>query len=52
MDIDISEECLANLPEDGIPEEIIHTTRYLSDLKLVHQEHNGYVSAENKDGIW
>lgn len=42
-DITISEERLAELPEDGIPEEITLTTRYSTDVDSLHREGEGYV---------
>jgi len=50
-DINICEECLAQLPEDGIPEEFIHTAHYSSDIESVHQEHEGYMPVESEDGV-
>ena len=38
-DIEISEERLSELPEDGIPEELIIDGKYSADMKAVNREH-------------
>ena len=50
-DIEISEERLSQLPEDGIPEEIILTVKHSADVELVEKEHGGYVPIDDK-GIY
>jgi hypothetical protein len=45
-DIEISEERLQELPENGIPEEITLTAKYSADTYTLIQEHAGYVPDE------
>ncbi len=42
-DITISEERLQALPENGMPNEIISTAKYSTDMESVVREHEGYV---------
>lgn len=42
-DIKISEERLADLPEDGIPEEILLTTRISTDVESLNHEEETYI---------
>ena len=42
-DIEISEERLQELPENGTPQEIILTAKYSSDIFSLEKEHAGYV---------
>ena len=48
-DIEISEERLFELPEDGIPEELIMTAKHSADMEVVEREHEGYVPADLGD---
>ena len=50
-DIEISEERLSQLPEDGIPEEIILTAKHSADVESVEKEHRGYVPIDD-EGIY
>jgi len=50
LDIKISEARLEELPEDGIPQEILSTTRHLDDISLVYREHDGYVPSQEEEG--
>jgi len=50
-DIEISEERLSELPEDGVPEELMMTAKYSSDTKAVEREHDGYVPTDAADDI-
>ena len=45
-DIEISEERLQELPENGIPEEIFLTAKYSADTYSLDKEHAGYVPDE------
>ncbi|OCH88801.1 hypothetical protein OBBRIDRAFT_813456 [Obba rivulosa] len=45
-DIIISEEHLALLPDDDIPQELAGIVRHCSDDAVIEQEHNGYVPSE------
>lgn len=42
-DIMISEERLAELPEDGVPDEIVVTAKHSSDVASLEREREGYV---------
>lgn len=48
-DITISEERLNELPEDGIPEEILLTVKYSSDTNSLNREGEGYVPEEDEN---
>ena len=50
-DIEISEERLLELPEDGVPEELTMTAKYSSDMAAVEREHGGYVPTDAADDI-
>lgn len=50
-DINISEERLSELPEDGIPDEIILTTKHSTDTEAVEREHEGYVPGDAGDDL-
>ena len=50
-DIEISEERLSELPEDGVPEELMMTAKYSSDTKVVEREHDRYVPTDAADDI-
>ena len=50
-DIKISEERLSELPEDGIPDEIILTTKHSTDIEAVEREHEGYVPVDAGDDL-
>lgn len=43
QDIEISQERLDALPENGIPEEIMSNARHSDDIETVREEHAGYV---------
>ncbi|KAJ3568696.1 hypothetical protein NP233_g5549 [Leucocoprinus birnbaumii] len=45
----MSEERLQQLPEDGIPTEIMATARFSTDLDSVMREHETYVPQDNDD---
>ena len=47
-DIKISEDTLAQLPEDGIPQQILETTRFSSDTSALEREQSGYVVADDE----
>lgn len=46
VNLEISEDALALLPEDDIPEEILVTMRQVSDIGVVARESAGYVPPE------
>jgi hypothetical protein len=48
-DIEISEERLLQLPEDGIPDELSMTAKYSTDTEAVEREHGGYVPTDAAD---
>jgi len=48
-DIEISEERLSELPEDGIPDELTMTAKYSTDVGAVEREHGGYVPTDAAD---
>ena len=48
-DIVISEERLQMLPEDGVPDEILSTVKYSTDMEAVIREHEGYVPSDVVD---
>ena len=50
-DIEISEERLSELPDDGVPEELTMTAKYSSDTGAVEREHGGYVPTDAADDI-
>lgn len=45
-DIEISEDRLQELPEDGIPDEITSIVRFSEDIEAVYREHDGYVPSQ------
>jgi hypothetical protein len=47
--LDISEDTLALLPEDAVPEEILTTLRLEAEEAVVERESAGYVPTENED---
>ena len=47
--INISHERLDALPIDGIPEEILGVAKFSDDTKLLEEERNGYVPADDAD---
>jgi hypothetical protein len=47
--INISDENLNQLPEDGIPEELIMAAKHSSDLSLLNKEEDGYVPKDTTD---
>ncbi|KAJ3574092.1 hypothetical protein NP233_g1995 [Leucocoprinus birnbaumii] len=48
-DIQVSADRLDALPEDGIPDEIMSTTRYSTDMDAVNREHETYVPQEEEE---
>lgn len=48
-DIEISEERLSQLPEDGVPEEISMVAKHSTDIESVEKEHSGYVPTDVAD---
>ena len=48
-DIVISEERLQMLLEDGVPDEILSTVKYSTDMEAVIREHEGYVPSDVVD---
>lgn len=48
-DIEISEERLSELPENGIPDELTMTAKHSTDIEAVEREHEGYVPADAAD---
>jgi hypothetical protein len=51
-DIQISESRLCSLPVDGVPEELIRSAKFSSDVDAVYAEHDSYVpdQEESEDG--
>ncbi len=49
-DIEISEERLLELPEDGVPEELKMTAKYSTDVEAAEREHAGYVPTDAAEG--
>lgn len=47
-DIEISEERLEQLPEDGVPEEIIANVHQSEDVGIIDEESQGYVPREEE----
>ncbi|KAF7301990.1 ATP-dependent DNA helicase [Mycena indigotica] len=45
----ISQERLKQLPENGVPEEIMQSVRYSGDVDAVGREHAGYVPMEEEE---
>lgn len=45
--ISISTERLDALPVDGIPEEILSVAKFSDDMKLLEEERNGYIPADD-----
>ncbi len=50
-DIEISEERLLQLPEDGVPEELTMTAKYSTDTEAIDKEHDGYVPTDAANDI-
>ena len=50
-DIEISEERLLQLPEDGVPEELTMTAKYSTDTEAIDKEHEGYVPTDAANDI-
>ena len=50
-DIEISEERLLELPEDGIPEELMITAKHSADAEAVERENRGYVLTDTADDM-
>ena len=48
-DIVVSEDTLAQYPEDGIPREILGTVRYSDDVNALEQERAGYVVEDDDE---
>jgi hypothetical protein len=48
-DIEISEERLSELPEDGIPEELTMTAKHSTDTGSLEREHGDYVPTDAAD---
>lgn len=48
-DIEICEDRLNNLPEDGIPEEIILTEKHSVDMEQLNKEQDGYVPVDEEE---
>lgn len=48
-DIVISESSLALLPTDGVPDEMMETAKYSSDVERLEREHAGYVPPDAAD---
>ena len=46
LDIEISEEGLLALPEDGIPEELMMTARHSTDMRALESESENYVPTD------
>ena len=51
-DIEISEERLSQLPEDGVPEEIFMTAKHSTDIESVEKEHGSYVPTDDPGTIF
>lgn len=47
--ITISEENLGQLPVDGVPEELLLSAKYTTDIDLVCEEKDGYVPKNHCD---
>ena len=50
-DIEISEERLLELPEDGIPEELVMTAKHSTDTEAVERENRGYMPTDAADDM-
>lgn len=50
-DIQISEKRLSELPEDGIPDELILTAKHSMDMEAVEKEHASYVPTDASDDV-
>ena len=50
-DMVISEERLSQLPETGIPREIMSTVKYSSDVGALAREQDGYVPIDDEDSL-
>ena len=46
FDIEISEETLLELPEDGVPDELMMTAKHSTDVKVLERESETYVPTE------
>ena len=51
QDIEISEENLLELPEDGIPEELMMTAKHNTNSKGLDRESGGYVLTDAEDDM-
>ena len=51
QDIEISEENLLELPEDGIPDELMMTAKHNTDSKGLDRESGGYVPTDAEDDM-
>ena len=51
QDIEISEENLLELPEDGIPDELLMTAKHNTDTKALDKESEGYVPIDGEDDM-
>lgn len=47
-DMEISEDRLQMLPEDGVPNEIMSTVKHSTDMEAVTREHEGYVPVDDE----
>jgi hypothetical protein len=51
LDIEISEERLLELPEDGIPDELVMTAKHSTDIKALERESESYVPIDAADEV-
>lgn len=50
-DVEISTERIMQLPDDDIPDEILHGVRQCTDSGVVDQESDGYVPIYEEDNV-
>lgn len=50
-DVEISAERIRQLPEDDIPDEILHGVRQCTDSGVVDQESEGYVPLDEEEDV-
>jgi hypothetical protein len=49
--VEISTERIMQLPDDDIPDEILHGVRQCTDTGVVDQESDGYVPTNEEDNV-
>ena len=50
-DIEVSEERLSELPDDGIPEELVMIVKHTTDVMALERERGGYVPTDAADDM-